>query len=356
MVKQGRVARLDKNDAHLQGYNSEKSVLDVPFCITDIVERGVPQPKVARFLRYTDGTGRYKRVYEIGFDQYIGKRHPSDPLNCYVVQIVLDYSKPRTIYEQSKNFCLLSFSLHEEFSLPLERDGCVSTADSITKVWPDRTKYNNHTAFFFTGTIPRHLDNRPLGLPIYTKCLASFCFSCRPESAQEAAARQPASQQTAMSISDHAAATTSYAGNTYTTGACNSYDGANYTPYQTHDTTWYGGANYTSYQTPDTTWYGGANYTPYQTPDTTGYGGANYTPYQTPDTTGYGGANYPSLPTTPSSTRHPRPEEPPLQERKETPQKLTNKPPLHLPPSIRNRHVMQEIKEDSQTPSPICNQ
>ena len=176
-VKNNRIARLDKNDAHLQGYNkADKSVLDVPFSITDIVERGVPQPKVARFLRYTDGTGRYKRVYEIQFDQFIGKRHPSDPLNCYVVQIVIDYSKPRTIYEQSKNFCQLSFSLHKDFTLPLERDGCVSTADSITKVWPDRTTYNNHTAFFFTGRKPRYLDNRPLGLPIYTECLASFCF------------------------------------------------------------------------------------------------------------------------------------------------------------------------------------
>ena len=279
-VKDNRIARLDKNDAHLQGYNkADKSVLDVPFSITDIVERGVPQPKVARFLRYTDGTGRYKRVYEIRFDQFIGKRHPSDPLNCDVVQIVIDYSKPRTIYEQSKNFCLLSFSLHKDFTLPLERDGCVSTADSITKVWPDRTTYNNHTAFFFTGRITRYLDNRPLGLPIYTKCLASFCFRCRPESAQEAAARQPASQQTAMSMSDHAAATTSYAGNTYTTGACNWYDGANYTPYQTPDTNW------------------------------------------------YGGANYPSLPTTPSSTRHPSPEDPPVQKRKNPPSRDGRTPP-----------------------------
>ena len=93
VARDSRVARLDKNDAHLLGYNSEKSLLDVPFCITDIVERGVPQPKVARFLKKRDGTDRYKRVYEIGFDQYIGRRHPSDHLNCDVVQIVLDFSK-----------------------------------------------------------------------------------------------------------------------------------------------------------------------------------------------------------------------------------------------------------------------
>ena len=223
-VKDKRIARLDKNDAHLKGYNSVKSVLDVPFSITDIVERGVPQPKVARIIRYRDGTGRHKRIYEIRFDQFIGRRYPSDPLNCDVVQIVIDFSKPRTIYEQSKNFCLLSFSLHKDFTLPLDPNGCVSTADSITKVWPDRTTYTNHRAFFFTGRIPRYLDNRPLGTPIYTECLASFCFRCRPDSAQEAAARQPASQQTAMSMSHHAAATTSYAGNTYRTGACNLYE------------------------------------------------------------------------------------------------------------------------------------
>ena len=176
-VKHERIARLDKNDAHLQGYNSEKSVLDVPFSITDIVERGVPQPKVARIIRYRDGTGRHKRIYEIRFDQFIGRRYPSDPLNCDVVQIVLDFSKPRTIYEQSKNFCLLSFSLHKDFTLPLDPNGCVSTADSITKVWPDRTTYTNHRAFFFTGRIPRYLDNKPLGTPIYTECLASVLLS-----------------------------------------------------------------------------------------------------------------------------------------------------------------------------------
>ena len=162
--------------------------------------------------------------------------------------------------------------------------------------------------------------------------------------------------------------------NTYTTGACNSYDGANYTPYQTHDTTWYGGANYTPYQTPHTTGYRGANYTPYQTPHATGYGGANYTPYQmphatgyrganytpyqTPHATGYGGANYPSLPTTPPL--HPAPKTrttPPPGMEGNTPE-VNQQTPIHLPrPPIHPEQARYaRNKRGFPDPSPICNQ
>ena len=322
-VKDGRVARLDKNDAHLQGYNSEKSVLDVPFSITDIVERGVPQPKVTRFLRKRDGTGRYKRIYEIGFDQFMERRHPSDHLNCSVVQIILDFSNQCTAAEQGKNFCLPSFSLHEEFSLPLDPNGCVSTPECITKVWTNRTKCNNHRAFFFCGKIPRPLDNRPLGTKTYTQCLAFTCYSCRPEITDKATASQPPSQQTAMSTWGQAAATTLYAGHLYTTGASTSYEGANYTSYPTAHTTGYKGDNYNSYPTAHTTGYKGDYYNSYPTVHTTGYGGDYYTSYPPPPL-----HPAPETPTTPP---------PPGMERKAP--EVNQQSPLHLTPSTRNMHI-----------------
>ena len=202
----------------------------------------------------------------------------------------------------------------------------------ITKVWPDRTRYNNHKAFFFTGKIPRPLDNRPFGTPIYTECMASICFSCRPKSAKKAAASQLPSQQTAMSTWDQAAATTSYAGNTYTTGAYNSYDGGYSTPYQTPHTTGYDRSYYTPYQTPHTTGYDGSYYTPYQTPHTTGYGGANYPSYQAPHTTGNGGANYHSYQTPPLHPPPKTPTTPPPPGTEGNAPEVNQQPPLHLPP------------------------
>ena len=122
-AKDDKIAALDlKNAAHQQGLHSEKSVLDEPYSITDILKEGLAQPIVAQFTKKSLHSVAYRQVYELQFDQYIGKWYPSDPLNCDILQIVLDDSDLKTYARSGKNKVLVSFSTHQNFTLPTHRN------------------------------------------------------------------------------------------------------------------------------------------------------------------------------------------------------------------------------------------
>ena len=180
-AKEDKIAALElKNAPHQQGTHSEKSVLDEPYSITDILKGALAEPIVAQFTKKSLHSIAYRRVYELQFDQYIGKRHPSDPLNCDILQIVIDDSDIKTYAASGKSKVLVSFSTHQNFTLPRDRNVCVSNENCITKAWPGPV--HDHRKFFFSGKILRPLDNRKLGAEMYTKCLARNCFSCNPYS------------------------------------------------------------------------------------------------------------------------------------------------------------------------------
>ena len=101
------IEALDKNLPHQDGVNSSKSVLDKPFCATSLLQRVVTSPKIVRFKEYCGQPGLYRRTYELGFDEFIGRRYPSDPLNCKVAKVVLQDNHPDK--NTQKNAFLVTF-------------------------------------------------------------------------------------------------------------------------------------------------------------------------------------------------------------------------------------------------------
>ena len=177
-ITNNRIQALPKNLPHQTGLNSLKSILDEPYSITSIVKRVVESPKVVRFNEISETPGKYTRVYELGFDQFIGKCYPSNPLNCKVVQIVLRDLSYREAFSTGKNSCLLSFTLHKQFTIPLHG---VSTQQHIIKYWDGRDNVN-HRAIFYDRRFPAPLDIRPLGSTAsYTTCFYPNCSKCSPQ-------------------------------------------------------------------------------------------------------------------------------------------------------------------------------
>ena len=186
-VKFNRIETLPKNIPHqIPGINVQKSILDEPFSVTALLKRIIESPKAAQYTEQ-NVPGLFIRVYELGFDQFIGKRFPYQPLNCRVAQVVLKDLGFKEAVSSGNNSCVLSFSLHQTFSIPLNG---VSTRQRIIKVWPRRNNVN-HRAILFDRAFPHHIDIRPPWCKgKYNACFFPGCFSCTPQ--QQAG--QPAPQ------------------------------------------------------------------------------------------------------------------------------------------------------------------
>ena len=127
----------NKNVGHQQPVNTDKSILDEPFSITDIL-KSVEKPRAAKFIKESPDTESvaYRRVYKFEFDQFIGRCHWDHRLDCKFLTAVLVNSNDKTYCESDgKNFCLLSFSCNKEETLPLKLDGFSSNANEIVKIW-----------------------------------------------------------------------------------------------------------------------------------------------------------------------------------------------------------------------------
>ena len=144
----------------------------------------------------------YRRVYEFEFDQCIGRRFIDHDLDCKILTAVLVNSDDKTYRESGgKNVCLLSFSCHTEETLPLQRDGFSSNANGIVKLW--RGNRLNHRNYLVSRQVPRPLDNRRLGAPLYNNCRFPGCYSCDPNSPEQ---KNPGGYQTGASSSATASA------------------------------------------------------------------------------------------------------------------------------------------------------
>ena len=175
----------NKNVGHQQPTNADKSILDEPFSITDIL-KSLDKPRAAKFIKELPDTASvaYRRVYEFFFDQFIGKRYLDHGLDCKFLTVVLVNSNNRTYCESGgKNICLLSFSCNKEETLPIKRDGFSSNENEIVKIWAENQL--NHRDYLVSQESHRPLDSRKLGAPFYNNCRFPGCYSCDSDSPEE---------------------------------------------------------------------------------------------------------------------------------------------------------------------------
>ena len=172
----------DKNIGHQQLVNAEKSILDEPFSISDIL-KSLGKPRAAKYIKESPNTTSlaYRRIYEFFFDQYIGKRQLDNPLNCKFLTVVLVNSNNQTYCQSGgKNICLLSFSCNKQETLPIKREDFSSNENEIVKIWA--ANQLNHRDYLVSEKDHRPLDSRRFGAPFYDKCLFPTCYSCYSDS------------------------------------------------------------------------------------------------------------------------------------------------------------------------------
>ena len=194
-----KIAKIrDKNVPHQQPINAVKSVLDEPFSITDIL-KSLDTPRAAKFTKEFPNSDS---VYEFEFDQCIGRRFIDHDLDCHILTAVLVNSDAQTYRESGgKNICLLSFSCHPKETLPLQPDGFSSNANGIVKLWTGNRL--NHRNYLVSRQVPRPLDSRRLGAPLYNNCRFPGCYSCDPNSPEQ---KDPGGYRTGASFSATASA------------------------------------------------------------------------------------------------------------------------------------------------------